>query len=195
MKKSFLISILLCLALLVIVPASAVSADKLSPANKAAHAQYEKKLKSLAKKSRYVYYKYVDLTGDGVHELYVKCRSGKAKGVGKADYYVYTIQYGKPKSILHLTDHMEPVSYYKSQHVIICHYTNPFSYYSQFYQLKNGKFKRVFATSAYFNGSSASVYDVTKDVFDADDAFRAWADEALTGEWVDLKDLHIYKKL
>lgn len=147
------------------VSAGKVTAASVKAKNAKAHKAYKKKMSSIAKASMDCSYKYVDITGDGIHEALVSANVGR-------DFYIFTYKGGKAKKILTGGDYgLSKITIYKGSKGIITygggHGGETYSYYKK----KGSSYKKVASRSRqsvngggmsngpwyYYNGKSGSI--------------------------------------
>lgn len=109
--------------------------------NKKAHIVFKKKARSLGKTYQNVQYKFVDLTGDGIHEMLVDGRSGQGGG---HIFYVYTYKSGKAKRILKDGQYgMAFIKSYRKTKAFVMYCTGHGHEHYDYFAMKNGRYKRI----------------------------------------------------
>lgn len=139
-----ILSILLAAVLLIPVSgysAVDVQAASTSTKNKKAVKLYDKKTNTLKAKSQYVWYKYVDVTGDGVKEAVINYKL-KTEGGSSSTVCVYKYSSGKIKRILKISNYgfSKVISYKKSKGLVLYSAGHGSESY-QYFKMSGGKYK------------------------------------------------------
>ena len=177
--RHILYAVITLFLLTLVVPVSTVKA---ASTNKKADAAFNTKLKALRGSSQSVYYGYVDITGDGIHEALVEYKPFSIGGSGQ-QFDVYAYKDGSVKRILSTQEYgLSKVIYYKSVGSLILYGSGHGGQWYSYYKLKsNGKygFKVQRARTAiaggsatngpwsyYKNGTGASVTPISEKSFE-----------------------------
>lgn len=144
-KKRVLMISALCLICTCFLALPQVQAATIAQTNKTADKKYNSKMKAIRKKSQFsIRYKYVDITGDGIHEALVEYKP-KTQGGSSQTFDVYTYKSGKVKRILTTTEYgLSRCIYYRRAGSLIVYGTGHGGEWYRYYRLQsNGKYKYV----------------------------------------------------
>ena len=112
-----------------------------SSKNTAADQAYDRVRSSLLRKSSGVTYKYVDITGDGVHEFLAEYNP---KIGGPARQVIYTYKKGKAKKVLSSKVYgLSSVIAYKKTKTLVLRGLGHGNEQYVYYKMKNGKYKKL----------------------------------------------------
>ena len=139
MKKN--IQTLLFLVLLVAMICFPVEAASKAETNRVADALYMDKVQEMKSNVQSIWYKFTDITGDGIHEAMI---FGKTIGGSGSLWKIYTYKAGTAKIVFDGSE-------YGLDKLVVYKRTKSFYYHREghgweatfFYQLKNGRYKEV----------------------------------------------------
>lgn len=155
MMIALLVSLLLVLPVALSGTMIEVQAASESATNKKAHVLYNKKVNNLRKLGTYVAYKYVDISGDGIHEALIEYHPNTG-GSGRI-FQIYTYKNGKMVRILNSREYglSKVMVYAKSKSLVYYRAGHGGEGYC-YYKLKNGKYQLVASRGrvAYAGGGS-----------------------------------------
>lgn len=149
MKKTWttFLAFLLSFAFIISLSSPSTAYASTSKVNQKAHAVFEKKIKKIAKSCRdnAVYYKYVDITGNGVHDVVLNYQTDS----GSASIYkILTINDSKTKSIFSTTEYgLEKITLYKKSKSIVYYSAGHGGESYTYCKMKKGKYKIIASKS------------------------------------------------
>ena len=141
-KKGLLIS-MICLISACFLTVPGVQAASVEKINKQADSKYTVKMKAIRKKSQaMIRYKYVDITGDGIHEALVEYKP-KTQGGSSQTFDVYTYKNGSVKRILTTTEYgLSRCIYYRKAGSLIIYGAGHGGEWYRYYKLNSsGKYR------------------------------------------------------
>ena len=143
-RKLYLITVICAICMLFSFTSSAQAASAVK-VNRKADAKFNSKVQTIRKNSQFmVQYKYVDVTGDGIHEAVVEYKPKNMGGSAqKCDVYAY--KNGKVKRILSTEEYgLTKCIFYKKSGSLIFYGSGHGGEWYSYYKLKsNGTYKYV----------------------------------------------------
>lgn len=143
-KRALMISVI-CMICASFIAVPGVQAATVAQTNKKADQKFNSKMKSIRKNSQFsIRYKYVDITGDGIHEALVEYKP-KTQGDSSQKFDVYTYKSGKVKRILTTTEYgLSKCTYYRQAGSLIVYGAGNGREWYRYYKLQsNGKYKYI----------------------------------------------------
>ena len=140
-----IIAAFVILFMMPVITAPKTQAASLKNKNKKAHKVLQTKYTSLYNNSSGISYKYMDVTGDGVHELLASYfPSSKSSGGSMYGLDIFQVKNGKIKCILRTDSYgLAKISYYKSSKSLIMNQLGHGGESYSCFKFRNGKFKSI----------------------------------------------------
>lgn len=130
----------------------ALSTATYASTNSKADAAYKKEVKKIAKTVKSTWYKFTDITGDGVHEAIIFGKENYGSG---NIWKIYTYKNSKAKLIFDGGEYgLDKIGVYKKTNSLYYHRAGHGFESYVYMQLKNGKYEVVCAKSRSQNGGS-----------------------------------------
>ena len=125
----------------ILITTFALSTSTYASINSKADAAYKKEIKKFSKTVKRTWNKFVDITGDGVHEAIV---FGKSKYGSGDTWKIYTYKNGKVKVLFEYSGYgVDKIVAYKKAKSFYYHKIGHGSEAYVWHQLKNGKYQEV----------------------------------------------------